>query len=123
MSIQEIHIPSLPYRDVVPCHQGDTFTYQFQVSQGTTAVNTPKDFTGYVFTGKVKSKSGTILIALAEGTGITITDLTGTVTMELTPAQTLTFDCGACYDFDIQSLFESKVQTWVFGKINVSKQI
>lgn len=71
-----------------PIRIGDTFirTYKVFAPDGVTPVN----LSGYAVSWHLKSEFAAEL-SFTESSGLTVTDATGTIEIELTPAQTATF--------------------------------
>lgn len=88
----------------IRCDQGSTFQRVITVTEppATGDVQVPVDLTNY--TGRMqvrKTSGGTQLISLTSGAGITLGGVDGTITIDMTAAQTAGITRSGVYDLEL----------------------
>ena len=123
MSSTTIRIPALPYRSDREVYRGDTHTIAFVIEEGTATSSTPLNLAGWVFTCKVRDIDDAVVFSYTEGSGITVVDVDGSVTVTMPPTDTDGLVSGCCYKYDIQGIrsSDSYTKTYMAGNLNVSK--
>ena len=88
----------------IRCDQGSTFQRVISVTQpGASGIYEPVDLTGYTARMQIRKKhQGDLLISLTtENGGLTIDDAEGTVTIDMTAAQTSEITRSGVYDLEL----------------------
>lgn len=94
-------------------------------SGGYIQYNTPTDLTGYTARLKIRSSksSTTVILSLTDVSGITISNVTKTITVTMTPTQTAAFTfVTAVYDLELVSN-TGPVTRLIEGKLTLDKEV
>lgn len=87
----------------IRCDQGSTFQRIITVTQAVSGdTYEPVDLTGYSARMQIRKKfGGTLLIELTDGDGLTLSGAAGTVTIDMTAAQTAEITRSGVYDLEL----------------------
>lgn len=87
----------------IRCDQGSTFQRVITVTQAVSGdTYEPVDLTGYSARMQIRKKfGGTLLIELTDGDGLTLGGPAGTVTIDMTAAQTAEITRSGVYDLEL----------------------
>lgn len=87
----------------IRCDQGSTFQRIITVTQAVSGdTYEPVDLTGYSARMQIRKKfGGTLLIELTDGDGLTLGGAAGTVTIDMTAAQTAEITRSGVYDLEL----------------------
>lgn len=87
----------------IRCDQGSTFQRVITVTQAVSGdTYEPVDLTGYSARMQIRKKfGGTLLIELTDGDGLTLGGAAGTVTIDMTAAQTAEITRSGVYDLEL----------------------